>query len=433
MKTATSKYKVLALGFGGQILNSLRENFESIFSISNDDTADLNWDMLHLMRQQVSAPEISFEMMECMNSVMMSYARFSDINSRRFYYLNGRDSETYNSLILTFYILYKIITEKKINLILYQNIPHEGFDYVVYLISQHLRIKSVICHQSLFPNRFWLAQSIENFGKFKLNPKLFEVNYTDYELPKEWFYMRGSNLDFSYKLSDLILEVFSRPYRAVPAIIRYIYAQEYRSNVRKLTQKKTISERYIYFPLHLQPELTTSALGGVYADQALAIESLSAFLPDNLLIYVKENPKQTEKQRDKFFYKRLSSLKNVKLIDARENSINLIEGSLGVATITGTAGWEALFLGKPVLIFGFAWYREFGGVTKFQLPFDFNEFINNKPPDNRLLSRELSDKITTAGVGIVDSGHQLEIKNFDEKVNARSVAESICRYIQFIF
>jgi len=40
----------------------------------------------------------------------------------------------------------------------------------------------------------------------------------------------------------------------------------------------------------------------------------------------------------------------------------LIERCKAIATITGTAGWEALFKGKPAVVFGHAFYRDAPGV-----------------------------------------------------------------------
>jgi capsule polysaccharide export protein KpsC/LpsZ len=35
-----------------------------------------------------------------------------------------------------------------------------------------------------------------------------------------------------------------------------------------------------------------------------------------------------------------------------------------VATGTGTAGWEAILRGKPTIIFGYPWYRDFPGLFR---------------------------------------------------------------------
>ncbi len=50
------------------------------------------------------------------------------------------------------------------------------------------------------------------------------------------------------------------------------------------------------------------------------------------------------------------------LVSRDAPTFELIERSAAVATITGTAGWEALFLGKPSIVFGRAFYRDAPGV-----------------------------------------------------------------------
>ena len=46
------------------------------------------------------------------------------------------------------------------------------------------------------------------------------------------------------------------------------------------------------------------------------------------------------------------------------------------ATITGTVGWEAITGGKPVIIFGRAWYKTLTGVYTFspELDLERNRF-----------------------------------------------------------
>ena len=425
-----STYRVLSIGFKHDILLALRQKFDLRCAIAQDKNADIDWDSLHLMSIPHKAPLISPEMQDCFQALKKHYLQFNDINSRRFYYVTGRESETYNAFILTFYTIYRIIKKHQINLVIHANIPHEGFDFITYQIAQFLNIKTILCYQSLFPSRFWITQKIEDFGRSSINPILHSKENSNYNLPQNWFYMKNSEKDAAYSIKKAAIEILKKPYRAPPALIRYIYAYQFRKQFKLLTQEPLRVEKYIYFPLHLQPELTTSALGGNYSDQLLAIETLSRWLPGDYWIYLKENPKQTEKQRDHFFYKRLRALKNVKLLNKNISSINLIKGSIAVSTVTGTAGWEALFYKKPVLIFGFAWYREFSGVTEYHSSLTFTNFLQNLPASSDILANELDRALQTAGKGIIDDAYQHMVAEFSPKQNAIKVVESLTKYIE---
>jgi len=419
----------LSIGFEGDTLSALRQAFDLRYAISSDPSADMNWHELHDLRLAHDAPDVSEEMMACLSFVKSHFFQFHDINSRRHYYVPGREAETINGFMLTFYALYRLLKEHDIKLVLHANIPHEGFDFILYQIAQFLRIKTVLCYQSLIENRFWLANTINDFGFFTQNPVLFEREESHYSLPQNWFYMAGSKRDAAYNMLDLFSEIVRRPYRLPLALVRYAYAWQFRVHVAALTQKRPAGEKYVYFPLHLQPELTTAALGDDYADQLLALERLSAWLPDDYMIYVKENPKQTEKQRGPFFYKRLAALKNVRLLARDENSVELIQNSIAVATITGTAGWEALFYGKPVIIFGAAWYREFPGVYAFRSELDINDLLLFAPCEHSALVNKLDEALQTAGKGVVDPAYAVLVKNYDPEINAKFVADSLLRYV----
>lgn len=126
---------------------------------------------------------------------------------------------------------------------------------------------------------------------------------------------------------------------------------------------------YIYVPLHYQPERSTSPEGGVFPNQLLMVELLSTCAPEGWSIYVKENPLQFqavaatgECSRTIDFYDDLAALPNVTIVPISTSSFELIDNSMAVATVTGTAGWEAVLRGKPTLIFGHAWYKGCEGV-----------------------------------------------------------------------
>lgn len=126
---------------------------------------------------------------------------------------------------------------------------------------------------------------------------------------------------------------------------------------------ESMEEPFVYFPLHLQPEATTSPMGGVFVDQYLAVEVLARAVPSGWKVVVKENPAQRFAKRDYGFYEHLGRLPNIRLVSRSADTFNLIEKCAAVATITGTAGWEALFKGKPVLVFGNAFYRGAPGTV----------------------------------------------------------------------
>lgn len=98
------------------------------------------------------------------------------------------------------------------------------------------------------------------------------------------------------------------------------------------------SNPFVYFPLHLQPELTTSALGGDFADQVLAIERLARIIPSHWKIVLKENPKQTAFRGTPLFFERLDLVPSVTWVAQDTPTHGLLSQCEWVATITGSAG-----------------------------------------------------------------------------------------------
>lgn len=122
------------------------------------------------------------------------------------------------------------------------------------------------------------------------------------------------------------------------------------------------SQPYVYLPLHFQPERTTLPMAGAFVDQQLIVQMVADALPPGVLLYVKEHPRQTSRGRDIMFYQYILDIPTIRLIPRTHDTFQLIEQALAVVTATGTAGWEALFQGKPVLTFGHNFYRMAPGV-----------------------------------------------------------------------
>jgi capsule polysaccharide modification protein KpsS len=147
-----------------------------------------------------------------------------------------------------------------------------------------------------------------------------------------------------------------------------------------------LPKNYLYFPLHFQPEASTIALANDYIDQANAIEKLHNKLPKGFKIILKEHPAQnhTNFLRSDFFYKRIKNMKNVLFTNVNDGSLKIINNCKAVATITGTAGWEALKSKKPVITFGLAWYNCLDYAFKWNEKIDIEKICNIRVNQQKL-------------------------------------------------
>ena len=108
---------------------------------------------------------------------------------------------------------------------------------------------------------------------------------------------------------------------------------------------------YIYYPLHTEPETALQTLSPEYFYQLSCIAALSRDLPAGAILVVKETLAATGR-RPRDFYAQIKEFKNVRLLDARELGLEVARVATAVATITGTGGFEAAIMGKPVISFG---------------------------------------------------------------------------------
>jgi len=130
------------------------------------------------------------------------------------------------------------------------------------------------------------------------------------------------------------------------------------------------SEDYLFFPLHFQPERTTTPEAGVVSDQFIAIANLHNLLPEGWKLVVKEHPTEfnlrpyfaTEIGRNANDYADFLSLSKVVLTDSSIPSSVLIRNSRATVTLTGTAGWESAINGVPGIHISPTWYQGFPGT-----------------------------------------------------------------------
>lgn len=165
---------------------------------------------------------------------------------------------------------------------------------------------------------------------------------------------------FDPRFNDPYSYMYYKGYKEYTAI----WGRWYRYNkIKKQYHQADLSRKYVYYPLHYQPEATTCVCAEKYEKQIFFIDSLAKSLPADTLLYVKEHYTLLG-HRDLSFYRELKKYPNVVLISPFESSRKLIENSVCVATLAGTAGYEAMLLRKPVLLAGDIVFDTAPGVIK---------------------------------------------------------------------
>lgn len=123
------------------------------------------------------------------------------------------------------------------------------------------------------------------------------------------------------------------------------------------------SPRYFFYPLHLEPEaVVLYSAHGLYANQIKLIENIAAQLPPGVLLYVKDHP-HDQGYRSAADYRALQAVPNIRLLESGIPAKQVVAHCLGVITLAGTTGFDALLLGKRVFTFAKTYYSAGPGVV----------------------------------------------------------------------
>lgn len=317
-----------------------------------------------------------------------------------------------------------VLTKYRPDAVLFGDIPHLAYHFVVYRIAQMLGIKTLMYRVLQIPGRLLFLRDHETYSEVKNGMGLYKgKNFTIEDLPIDIqsYYKKqaGSAVDTSpFYMKKEFREKWEKAHKIVPdpKLICQKVAQHLRRGTiikifqlylhsffarrelvnledfscsglelkRKMREWKKIrddfkkeyerlqapvdwNKKFVYVALHKQPECSTSAMGGVFVDQLLMIDILSSALPGGWVLFVKESPMQWVAPRAHLgrypgYYKEILKRKNVVLIPVNTSTYDLINKSQAVATVTGTAGWEAILRGKPALVFGYIFYMYCSGV-----------------------------------------------------------------------
>ena len=146
-------------------------------------------------------------------------------------------------------------------------------------------------------------------------------------------------------------------------------------------EEPVFGESYVYMPLHLIPESTTSVYTPFYVNELSIIEAVSKALPAGWKLYVKEHQAMLG-ERTLEFYKKVKKIPNVRLVQPNYYSDPKpwMQNAKGVITLAGTSAYEAALLGKQSIVWGDVPFSLIEGVTRVysveELPAKIKEFEN---------------------------------------------------------
>lgn len=119
-----------------------------------------------------------------------------------------------------------------------------------------------------------------------------------------------------------------------------------------MTRLSDLSDReFVFFPLHTEPELAFGLISPEFFFQLAAISALSRDLPAGVTLAVKESITGVGRRPDNF-YAQILEHKNVVMLHLLDHGHEVVRKAKAVATISGTAGFEAAVQGVPVISFG---------------------------------------------------------------------------------
>ena len=326
-----------------------------------------------------------------------------------------------------------VIDQLNVNLLVLSETPHSLSHFIIYKLCKKKGIRTIMLSYTNIPGTLYAKESFEDVPYIPIESKdteklsaLMDENIEKLSITEglPWYMRRQKQLFFRagivIRLKTLLLiipytlerlrlkpkKTFNKFYKKQGFLFeksdytrsefafKRLELRRRQYKLRKVFRENSVTpdlnKRYLYFPLHFQPERSSCPEGSVYTDQQVLIQMIADKLPSDTYIYIKEHPSQFMMTRGalgrpSFFYDDIKRIPGVILVDDSFSSHQLIDNSLAVITLTGTAGMEALLRGRPALLFGYAWYRNFPGA-----------FYVEEPSETEIVLKKVLDGITVS-------------------------------------
>jgi len=291
--------------------------------------------------------------------------------------------------ILKLYLFFRSLIEKySIDLFLSFSVPHFPPHLTLFYCMEVMNKKNLYVWHTGLDNIVYISSSLENSNSLYIHPKeirIKNIHHITNELleliklkknPKELTPLYMKNLSYK-RLSFLMASTVSRTKLLIlrnESLVTLMLSHMLRNSLQggkkflKFIKKVAITEipfvPYVYIPLHMQPEATTLPMGREFHRLDLYLITILNYIPNDFLLIVKENPKQTFRSRNNQYIELLKKAR-FNVISSNTDTYSLIRNSELIITITGTVALEASLLGKKTVVFGNTPYKYLPNTFSF--------------------------------------------------------------------
>ena len=305
-----------------------------------------------------------------------------------------RSYESYFHQLLA-YTLGFFAKNKPLKAVIFEATPHFPWDVLIFFVARYMGVETRILRRTLLDTRVVLDKDFrKEFGELvRFAPgEDFLDNRQKISKNNESFWLRLSK-DRNTQLKNSVFSSIPMQFLSSYTWLVLFFIKSYRNyklgymrlspllffwrlvlqKVKVLALRRwliensdsvNLSDPFVYFAMHFQPERSTDPEAQEFSHQYLAIRLLVEALPDGWKIYVKEHPRQVSSHPDIRMahyrsvrdYCKIKSIPHVCLLHPSFDSEELINNCRMTASCTGSSVWEGMLKGKPGITFGRVWH-----------------------------------------------------------------------------
>ncbi len=307
-----------------------------------------------------------------------------------------------------------ILEHHQIDAVVHENLGQEGYDFVALQLARAKGIPTLVFNiTGQFPRVLFIQEDEVGLGKLDLGYKLKNRigNEIENEDPRfirrslssikgspdaglrseskvgsyktsvvtSWLFDRNIsknklNLGTSFRiLGTKFTRFFKSPQRSIRTFSRtrnlMRHTREAQREERRHVVQPNLEGNYVYFPLHFQPETSSSIKAKSFYRMREAVAFLADALPHNWTLIVKEHPHQFRRllKREPGFFSQIAAIRGVQLIHHATNNEDIVRRARAVACVSHSSiTANAALNGTPVISLGESHFREAPGYYSIE-------------------------------------------------------------------